>query len=231
LDVPCNAKLQLTEIIGTSARKSAERPHQPAVRIERTTTIAHFAYVAAIRRTTIRCRLEHPMSSKKQKLSSHGKKPELRSDLSRHYRQIGIMRRRAAPRVQKVTAKRKIVQRKIVERRIPMSDARHSRAARESTHETMATGAETVRGVQEGFTSALENVRGVNLRLIDMAQANTQAAFDFAREVANAKGPSDFIQACTTNATKQLDMLTKQGSELTTLCQRFATEMPKPKGP
>jgi hypothetical protein len=119
-----------------------------------------------------------------------------------------------------------------------MSDARHSRAARESTHETMATGAETVRGVQEGFrgvqegfTSALENVRGVNLRLIDMAQANTQAAFDFAREVANAKGPSDFIQACTTNATKQLDMLTKQGSELTTLCQRFATEMPKPKGP
>ena len=28
-----------------------------------------------------------------------------------------------------------------------------------------------------------------------MAQANTQAAFDFAREVAEAKGPSDFVQA------------------------------------
>jgi cysteine synthase len=69
-----------------------------------------------------------------------------------------------------------------------MSDARATRAARESIDNTMATGAETIRGVQEGFTSAVENVRDLNLRLIDMAQANTQAAFDFAREVAEAKG-------------------------------------------
>jgi hypothetical protein len=50
------------------------------------------------------------MSSKKQKLSSHSKKPELRSHLSRHDRQIGIrqsLRRRATARAQKVTAKRK----------------------------------------------------------------------------------------------------------------------------
>jgi hypothetical protein len=168
------------------------------------------------------------MSSKKQKLSSHGKKPEPGSDLSRHYRQIGIrqsLRRRATARAQKVTSKRKIVQ-----RRIPMNDARATRAARESMDNTMATGAETVRGVQEGFTSAVENVRDLNLRLIDMAQANTQAAFDFAREVAEAKGPSDFVQAWTTHATKQFDMLTKQASELTRLCQRFANAMPELKG-
>jgi hypothetical protein len=48
-----------------------------------------------------------------------------------------------------------------------------------------------------------------------MAQANTHAAFGFAREVAEAKGPSDLVQAWTTNATKQFDMLTKQASELT----------------
>ena len=108
-----------------------------------------------------------------------------------------------------------------------MSDARATRAARESIDNTMATGAETVRGVQEGFTSAVENVRDLNLRLIVMAQANTQAAFDFAREVAEAKGPSDLVQAWTTNTTKQFDMLTKQASELTTLCQRFASAMPE----
>jgi hypothetical protein len=165
------------------------------------------------------------MSSKKQKLSSHGKKPELRSHLSRHDRQIGIrqsLRRRATARAQKVTAKRKIVQ-----RRIPMSDARATRAARESIDNTMAAGAETVRGVQEGFTSAVKNVRDLNLRLIDMAQANTQAAFDFAREVAEAKGPSDLVEAWTKNATKQFDTLTKQAGEMTTLCQRFASSMPE----
>jgi hypothetical protein len=41
------------------------------------------------------------------------------------------------------------------------------------------TGAETVRGVQEGFASAFENVRDLNVKLIEMAQANTVAAFDF----------------------------------------------------
>ena len=55
-----------------------------------------------------------------------------------------------------------------------------SKFARESFDRTLETGAETVRGVQEGFTSALENVRDLNIRLINMARANTNAAFDFA---------------------------------------------------
>lgn len=70
----------------------------------------------------------------------------------------------------------------------------------------------------------MENVRDLNVRLIDMARVNTNAAFDFAREVAEAQAPSDLVQACTTHATKQFDvlskqfdLLTKQASELTTL--------------
>jgi hypothetical protein len=112
----------------------------------------------------------------------------------------------------------------IVQRRIPMSEARTTRAVREGVDHSIAAGAETVRDVQEGFTSAVKNVRDLNLRLIDMAQANTEAAFNFAREVAEAKGPSDFMQAWTTNATKQFDMLTKQASELTRLGQSFAIQ-------
>ena len=79
-----------------------------------------------------------------------------------------------------------------------------------------------MRGIQEGVTSARENVRDLNVRLIDMAQTNTDAAFDLAREVAEAKAPSDLVQAWTTLATKQFDMLTKQASELTILSQRLA---------
>jgi hypothetical protein len=121
-----------------------------------------------------------------------------------------------------------------------MSEARTTRAAREGVDHSMAAaregvdrsmaGAETVRDAQEGFTSAVKNVRDLNLRLIDMAHANTDAAFHFAREIAEAKGPSEFIQAWTTNATKQFDMLTKQASELTRLGQSFANSMPELKG-
>src|SRR6266581_908092 len=84
------------------------------------------------------------------------------------------------------------------------------------------------KGFRRGVASALENVRDLNVRLIDMAQANTNAAFDLAREVAEAKAPSDLVQACTTHATKQFDMLTKQASELTTLSQRFASTSAEP---
>ena len=105
-----------------------------------------------------------------------------------------------------------------------MNEHSASRIARESFDKTLETGAETVRGVQEGFTSTLENVRDLNVRLIRMARASTNAAFDFAREVAEAKAGSDLVQAWATHATKQFDMLTKQfdmlskqASELTTL--------------
>jgi hypothetical protein len=47
-----------------------------------------------------------------------------------------------------------------------------TRIARESFDQTLETGAETARGVQEGFTSALENARDLNVRLIEMARAN-----------------------------------------------------------
>ena len=97
--------------------------------------------------------------------------------------------------------------------------------ARENFDKMLATGAETV---QEGVASALENVRDLNVRLIDMAQANTDAAFDLAREVAEAKAPSDLVQAWTTHASKQFDMLTQQASDLTTLGQQFASTSSEP---
>jgi hypothetical protein len=162
-------------------------------------------------------------------MSPKSKKREQSSDLSRHYREIGIKAVSSAA-ARNAPGAESDAQPKIVQRRIPMNEAIAARAARESINDTMARGTETVRDVQEGFTSAVKNARDLNLRLIDMAQANTQAAFDFAREVAQAKGPSDFVQAWTTNATKQFDMLTKQASELTRLGQSFANSMPELKG-
>jgi len=88
-----------------------------------------------------------------------------------------------------------------------MNDDTASRATREGIDKTMATGADAIQGVQKGFR---------------LAQVNTDAAFDFVREVATAKGPSDLVQTWTTHATKQFDVLTKQASELTILGQRFA---------
>jgi hypothetical protein len=119
-------------------------------------------------------------------MSSKSKKQEQSSDLSRHYRQIGIKAVSSAA-ARDAPGAESDAQPKIVQRRISMSEARTIRAAREGVDNSIAAGAETVRGMQEGFTSAVENVRELNLKLIDMAQANSKAAFDFAREVADSK--------------------------------------------
>jgi hypothetical protein len=103
-----------------------------------------------------------------------------------------------------------------------MNNEQTSRAARETFDKSMETGSETVKGLQEGFTSAVQNVADLNVRLIDMARANSDAAFAFARDLATAKKPTDFIEAWTTHTTKHFEMLTKQASELTSLGQRFA---------
>ena len=102
-----------------------------------------------------------------------------------------------------------------------MKEDSTSRTAYKNFDKTLTTGTEIGREFQERFGSALENVRDLNVRLIDMARANTDAAFDFAREVAEAEAPSDLVQAWSTHATKQFDMLAKQASELTTIGQQF----------
>jgi hypothetical protein len=104
-----------------------------------------------------------------------------------------------------------------------MDDDRMTRAAREILDK-----AGTAQGIQEGFTSAIENVCDLNVRLIDMARANTEAAFDFAHEIASAKAPSDVVQAWSTHSKKQFEMLTKQAGELTSMAQRFASTTTEP---
>jgi hypothetical protein len=176
------------------------------------------------------------MSSKKQTRRLRGHKTEQKFGLSGHYREIGIKAVAGATRKESIGSPRTrnamAINRKETIRKEDnmntMNENSMRRMARENFDKTLETSSETVRGIQEAVTSARENVRNLNVRLIDMAQANTDAAFDLAREVAEAKAPSDMVQALATHATKQFDMLTKQASELTILGQRFAHTSAEP---
>jgi hypothetical protein len=167
------------------------------------------------------------MSSKKQPRILYDKRTEQKSGLSRHYREIGIKAVAGTTRKQQTRDSMATNRQGTVQKEDTMNEDSVSRIARES-FKTLETGPKTVEGIQERFTSALENVRDLNVRLIAMAQTNTNAVFDFAREVAEAKAPSDLVQAWTMHATKQFDMLTKQATDLTTLGQQFASMASEP---
>jgi hypothetical protein len=47
--------------------------------------------------------------------------------------------------------------------------------------------------MSEHDQSTVENVRDYNRKMIDMAHANAEAAFELARQLAAAKAPSDIV--------------------------------------
>jgi hypothetical protein len=70
--------------------------------------------------------------------------------------------------------------------------------------------------------ASVEGVCELHTKLIDMAQASTQATFNLVREIASAETPSDVINVCTEHARKQFEMLAEQIAELAAIGQKIA---------
>ncbi|MGO9699482.1 MAG: phasin family protein [Xanthobacteraceae bacterium] len=77
-------------------------------------------------------------------------------------------------------------------------------------------------------TATVASVRNYNRKIIEMAEASAEAAFELARELANAKAPLDIVQLWTSHTRRQFEILSKQTLELTTLGQKIAGESIEP---
>ena len=78
------------------------------------------------------------------------------------------------------------------------------------------------------FTCAAKGLTGYNLKLIEVARANTRAAFDYAHELMGAKSPSEFIELSTAQMRKQFESASAQNKDLCALAQQVATETAEP---
>jgi hypothetical protein len=74
----------------------------------------------------------------------------------------------------------------------------------------------------------VEKMRDYNLKMIDIAQANTVGVFEFARQLSTAKSSSDLAELWTAHSKKQTAMHTEQINELAALGQKFAAESAAP---
>jgi hypothetical protein len=100
--------------------------------------------------------------------------------------------------------------------------------ARETMEKGKQTAEESVRAVEQSYSTAFENVRDLNVKLIDIAQANAEAVCDFARDIATVKAPSDMLEVWMDHSRKQFEMATKHAGDLRTLGQKMATESTGP---
>jgi phasin len=107
--------------------------------------------------------------------------------------------------------------------------AEHGAAqAKESFQKMSAATAEASNLIQSSCTTATNGAVEYNAKLIEIACANANAAFDYAREVNGVKSPAQFLEVTTEHARKLFGVYSEQAKELAALAQRLASEAAEP---
>jgi len=100
--------------------------------------------------------------------------------------------------------------------------------ASETLEKGKAAAEQAAQAVQQSYSVTIDNIRDFNVKMIDMAQANAEAVFEFARQLAAVKQPSDMVELWTAHAKKQFETLSEQTKELSALGQKIAGESAAP---
>ena len=91
-----------------------------------------------------------------------------------------------------------------------------------------ATAGRAAEVMQNCYSAAVKGMQDYNSKLLEFANANTKAAFDFAQRMSGVKSPSEFIELSTEHAQQQLTTLTEQTKELAALAQEVTLATAKP---
>jgi phasin len=82
--------------------------------------------------------------------------------------------------------------------------------------------------MKDSYSRTIKGAQEYNTKVIEFAQANTKAAFDFAQELVGVKSPSEFFELSTNHSRKQFEKLTEQTKELATLAQKVTVATAEP---
>jgi phasin len=99
---------------------------------------------------------------------------------------------------------------------------------KDASDKVSAATEQTSKLVEDTFASAAKGIKDYNLKAVEFAQLNSDAAFDYAKQLMNAKSPSEMLELWSTFARKQLEVLTEQTKGLAMLGQRVANETSEP---
>src|SRR5437764_10829601 len=97
---------------------------------------------------------------------------------------------------------------------------RGSSYTKEALGRTQAAAVQATKVVQQTYSAASKGAADFQVQVLDIAQANMNAAFDFARELTRVKSPAEFFTLSATHMRKQLETFAEQSQHLTTLTQK-----------
>ena len=93
---------------------------------------------------------------------------------------------------------------------------------------TNAAAEEANKVLERTYATVTKGAADFNLQSLEMARTNTNAAFDFARQLVGVKSPSEFLELSAAHARKQFETFTEQAQHLTALAQKVTTEVVQP---
>jgi phasin len=100
--------------------------------------------------------------------------------------------------------------------------------AKQSYEKMSAATAEASNLIQTSCTTAAKGAMEYNAKLMEIACANANAAFDYARELNGVKSPAQFLEVTTEHARKRFGVFSEQAKELAALAQKVASETAEP---
>jgi phasin len=100
--------------------------------------------------------------------------------------------------------------------------------AKENYEKIQAAAEEMTSALEETCSTAAKGLADYNLKLMEMARANTTAAFEFGCGLLAMKSLPEMVQHSTEQARKQFELITAQNKELWTLAQKMAAATAEP---
>ena len=99
---------------------------------------------------------------------------------------------------------------------------------KDTSEKLSAATEQTAKLIENTYASAAKGIKDYNLKALEFAQINSDAAFDYAQQLMSMKSPSEMLELWATHARKQFEVLTEQTKELAMLGQRVTTETAEP---
>ncbi len=97
--------------------------------------------------------------------------------------------------------------------------------ARDTYEKAKAATEKATDQLKEAYTTAAKGATDYNLKVIEIARANTNIAVDNAFELLRVKSLTEFVEVSTQHARKQFEVMTAQTKELAELAQKVTTEI------
>ena len=103
-----------------------------------------------------------------------------------------------------------------------------SAQAKEAFEKLSAATADAAALIKNSYSTAVKGAQDYSNKVLEFAQTNTEAAFDFAQKLSDVKSPSDLIELSTEHSRKQFETLTGQTKELAALAQKVTLATAEP---